>query len=274
MIIEYKDMEKVEQTISDWLKGKFLKERILFGDMATLMLESFKPLEGHSESTSNYKLALLALSSRMFNDCEGAKQLLLWGLPDQSQPLIRDIIECIQLLRLFLKKPRYAERWLINLNEYQPSDVNAQLKKLHIEAREYAFYGSLSHGVHSNLLGSLSPLQEREAGDHGMLRIAHFGTARTPEAEFSIQENFIIMFFLMHVALVGPLAKFYYSHIDSETYDTWAKKMENLTPRLVDITSEMIKQEEDSSNSVDPILQDLVFKKMRFESLQKRLEKE
>lgn len=270
----YNDIEATEHKISDWLKGTFLKERMLFGDMATLMFESFTPLQGHSKSTSNFNLALLALSSRMFNDCEGSKQLLLWGLPDQSQLLIRDIIECSLLFRLFLKKPNQAERWLINLKEYSAGAVNAQLKEIGINAREYAFYGSLSHEAHSNLLGSLSHIQEREVGKNSMLRTAHFGTARTPETEFFIQGSFVTLFFLMFVALAEPLAEFFYSHVDDETYNTWVKKLGKLTTRLVSIAQEMVKRIDDSDNSVDPALQELVFKKMRFENLQNLLEKE
>jgi len=269
MYTNYQDIEEVEHKISDWLKGKFLKERMLFGDMAILMLESFKQLENHYSNSSKSELALLTLSSRMFNDCEGAKQLLLWGLPDQAQPLIRDIIECTLLFRLLSKNPRLAERWLINLSEYQPGHVNAQLKELGIEAREYALYGTLSHSSHSNLLASLSHVQEKEVGENSMLRVFHLGAARTPEAEQSIQRDFIILFYLMHVALVEPLAEFYYQHTDEDIYNTWVKKIGNLVPRLVDITSEIKKQKVIGSNSIDPVIHDLAFKKMRIENLKK-----
>jgi hypothetical protein len=73
---EYDKIEKVETEISEWLRGRFLKERPLFGEMAELMLESLKPLGGHFQDTAEGELALLTLSSRMFNDCEGAKELL------------------------------------------------------------------------------------------------------------------------------------------------------------------------------------------------------
>lgn len=75
---EYEEIEKVEIKISDWLKGRFLKERLLYGEMAELMLESVKPLSGRHRGTAKSELALLTLATRMFNDLEGAKQLLVF----------------------------------------------------------------------------------------------------------------------------------------------------------------------------------------------------
>ncbi len=48
---EYERIENVESEISEWLKGRFPKERLLFGEMAELMLESLKPLGGHFQGT-------------------------------------------------------------------------------------------------------------------------------------------------------------------------------------------------------------------------------
>ena len=38
-------------------------------------------------------MSLSALATRLFNDAEGAKHLLLMGLPSQAHIVIRDIIE-------------------------------------------------------------------------------------------------------------------------------------------------------------------------------------
>ena len=65
---EYAEMEKIESQISDWLKGKFLKERLLFGEMADLMIEAIRPLSGHSKDTDHSELALLTLATRIFNN--------------------------------------------------------------------------------------------------------------------------------------------------------------------------------------------------------------
>lgn len=105
---EYERMEKVEIKISEWLKRTFLKERLLFVEMVELIIEVFKPLGGRREDSDKGELALLTLGTRIFNNCEGVKQLLLWGLPDQAQPIIRDTIECMLLFRFFLKKPKTA----------------------------------------------------------------------------------------------------------------------------------------------------------------------
>jgi hypothetical protein len=44
---KYDEVEKIGAGISDNLKKIFLKERLLYGEMIELLLESFKPLEGN-----------------------------------------------------------------------------------------------------------------------------------------------------------------------------------------------------------------------------------
>lgn len=268
---EYDKIEKVESAISEWLKGRFLKERLLFGEMTELMLESLKPLSGYFQGTAEGELALLTLASRMFNDCEGAKQLLLWGLPDQAQPLIRDIIECTLLFRLFLKKPKTAKNWIMSLAEYRPGDVNTKLLESGVDAKEYSLYGPLSHDAHSNLLASLSHVQEIDAGEKGMLRIAHFGSARTPETEYFVQQDFLMLFFLIHIALKEPLAELYYRHSKSDVFEVWYGKVDNLLPKLESLTAEITAKPVFGTSEVDHTIQQLVYKKMRFDEFKRRL---
>jgi len=175
------------------------------------------------------------------------------------------------LFRLFLKKPKTAKKWLINLGEYQPGDVNTKLLELGIDAKEYGLYGSLSHAAHSNLLASLSHVQEIDLGEKGMLRVVHFGSSRTAETEYFIQQCFLTLFFLLHIALQEPLAELYSQHCESDVLETWYRNVDNLRPRLVDITSEMVAKPVDEIPQVNRELQELVNKKMRFEKLKKRI---
>lgn len=271
MGVEYERIEKAETKISEWLKGRFLKERLLFGEMAELMLESVKPLGGRDKGTAEGELALLTLATRMFNDFEGAKNLLLWGLPDQAQPVIRDTIECTMLLRLFLQKPRAAKKWLMSLAEYQPGDVNAKLLKLGIDAKEYSLYGPLSHESHSNLVASLSHVQEIDVGEQGMLRLFHFGSARTPETEYSVQEGFLMLFFLLHMALKEPLAALYYEYSESDVYGIWGGKVDNVLAKLEDLSAEMTVEPGGERGQVNQRLQEIVNKKMRVEEFKRRV---
>lgn len=268
---EYERIEKVETKISEWLKGKFLKERLLFGEMAELMLESVKPLSGRHKGTAKSELALLTLATRMFNDLEGAKQLLLWGLPDQANIVIRDIIERMLLFRLFLQKPKTAKKWLMSLAEYQPGDVNAKLSESGVDAKEYPLYGPLSHEGHSNLLASLSHVQEMDVGEQGMLRVFHFGSTRTAEAEYSIQHGFLTLFFLFYLALMEPLAELYHRHSESDVFEVWYGKIDILRPKLVELGSEITEKTIDGMSEVNHDIQELVKKKMRFEEFKRRV---
>jgi len=268
---EYERIEKVEAKISEWLKGVFLKERLLLAEMLELILESFKPLGGRRKDTDECELALATLATRMFNDAEGAKQLLLWGLPDQAEPVIRDIIECMLLFRLFLRKPKTGKKWLMNLTQYQPRHVNAELLKLGVHAKEYAWYGLLSHAGHANLLASLSHTQEMDVGEQGMLRQFHFGSARTAETERFIQWGFLPLFFLLYVALNEPLAELYYGRSESDVFSTWCTKVNDLKPKLLELFSEIAEKPAFGASKVDHVLQQLTDKKMRFQEFKRIL---
>jgi hypothetical protein len=268
---EYERIEKLEAKISEWLKGAFLKERLLFAEMLELVLESFRPLGKHDKYTAEDELALLTLATRMFNDAEGAKQLFLWGLPDQAQPLIRDVIECMLLFRLFLRRPKRAKKWLIDLAEYQPGAVNAELLELGVRAKEYAWYGLLSHEGHSNLLASLSHTQETDIGEEGMLRQFHFGGARTPETERLIQWGFLMLFFLLYVALREPLAELYYRRSQSHIFSRWGTKLHDLRPKLLELHSEITQKPLFGTSRADPALWKLTKKKLRLEEFRRIL---
>ena len=267
---EYEKIEKFGSDIYEWYKGILLKERLLYGEMVELLVESVKPMGGYRKDTVYDELALFTLATRIFNNSEGAKHLLLQGLPSQAQIVLRDIIECTMLFRLFLKNPELAKRWLMELKEYQPGDVNTKLLEMSIHAREYAFYGLLSHEGHSNLLASLSSVQEKEVKE-GMLRTFHFGSSRTPETIFFVQQGFLTLFFLLHISLIEPLAEFYSQHSDTDSFTTWAKKVNSLFPKLEGFVAEYATKSIAEKAQIDQHLYKLVEKKMRLEEFKIRL---
>jgi len=267
---EYERIERVTSEIYEWYKGVLLKERLLYGEMVELLLESVKPMGGDRKDTAYDELALFTLATRIFNNSEGAKHLLLQGLPNQAQIVLRDIIECTMLFRLFLKNPELAKRWLMELKEYQPGDVNTKLLEMGIHAREYAFYGMLSHEGHSNLLASLSSVQEKEVKE-GMLRTFHFGSSRTPETVFFVQHGFLTLFFLLHISLIEPLAEYYSQHSDTNSFKIWAEKVNSLFPKLEALVTEINPKRGEGASQVDPHILDLVAKKMRLKEFKTRL---
>jgi hypothetical protein len=202
---------------------------------------------------------------------EGAKNLLLWGLPDQANTVIRDVIECMLLLRLFLHKPKTATKWLMSLAEYQPGKVYAELSKSGINAIEYSLYGPLSHEGHSNLLASLSHVQEMDVGKQGMLRIFHFGSTRTSETEYFIQHGFLTLFFLFYLALMEPLAELHYRHSEPDVFEAWRRKVDVLRPKLVELGSEMTKKTIAGMPEINHAILELTKKKLRFEQFKVRL---
>jgi len=267
---EYEKIENFGSEIYEWYKGMLLKERLLYSEMIELLLESIKPLEGYRKDTVYDELSLLTVSTRLFNDAEGAKGLLLRGLPSQANIVIRDIIECTMLFRLFLKNPEIAKRWLMALKEYRLGDVDAKLLEMSVGAREYAFYGILSHEGHSNLLASISNVQEEEVKE-GMRRTFHFGSSRTLETIFFVQQGFLTLFFLLHISLIEPFAEFYSQHSDTDSFAIWATKVDNLFPKLEEFVAEITKKKSEGETQVDKHIYELVKKKMRVEEFKIRL---
>ncbi|MFC2018677.1 hypothetical protein ACFLU4_01805 [Chloroflexota bacterium] len=263
---EYKKIEKVGDEILEWYKGILSKERLLYSEMIELSLESIRPLAGYRKDTIYDELSLLTLFTRLFNDVEGAKDLLLRGLPDQANIVIRDIIECTMLFRLFLKNSEIAERWLMKLKEYQLGDVNTKLIEIGVKAREYAFYGMLSHEGHSNLLASISSVQEEEVKE-GMLRTFHCGSSRTPETVFFVQHGFLMLFFLLYISLVEPLAECYSQHSDASSFSIWAEKVNSMSLKFVELAREYAKKSIAEKAQFDTGLYKLTEKKMRWKEV-------
>lgn len=269
-MMSMKQLKKKGDEIFEWYKGVLLKERLLYGGMIELLLESIRPLEGYRKDRVHGELSLLTVFTRLFNDAEGAKDLLLRGLPDQANIVIRDIIECTMLFRLFLKTPELAERWLMKLKEYQPKVINTKLIEMGIKAREYAFYGTLSHEAHSNLLASLSSVQEKEVKE-GMLHTFHCGSSRTPETVYFVQHGFLMLFYLLYISLIEPLAEYYSQHSDTVIFSIWAEKVNSLSPKLVELAREYAEKTIAENAQFDQELYKLTEKKMRWEELKIRL---
>lgn len=267
---EYQTIEKVGNEIFEWYKGVLLKERLLYSEVIELLLESIRPLEGYRKDTVYDELSLLTVFTRLFNDAEGAKGLLLRGLPAQANIVIRDIIECTMLFRLFLKTPELAERWLMKLKEYQPKVINTKLIEMGIKAKEYAFYSTLSHEAHSNLLASLSSVQEEEVKE-GMLRTFHCGSSRTPETVYFVQHGFLTLFYLLYISLMEPLAECYSQHSDTVIFSIWAEKVNSLSLKLVELTREYARKTIAEKAQFDQELYKLTEKKMRWEEFKIRL---
>jgi len=173
------------------------------------------------------KAAVLMLISRMFNDFESAKLLILNGLCEQAYMPLRDTIECMMLIRLFNAEAKRALRWVSRLAEYSPGQVKKRLDELKIDAPEYALYSPLSRLSHANLLGSLTHVQEVNLGDRNLLRTYHFGGFRNDKwIGRELQFALIHMIF----ALVGPLGQTYWLHLPDP--HGWYEDVMALMPRL------------------------------------------
>jgi len=270
MDIKYSEIEKFGDELMEWYKGMFLKERLLHGEIMELILEAVLPLQEPTKDTDFRKLALLTLATRIFDDAEGIKSNLLRGLPNQAQMVLRDIVECIMLFRLFINNPEFAKRWMMRSVELQPGSINAELLKIGVHAREYAFYGLLSHEGHANFLASISKVQEEEVVE-GMRSTFHFGSSRTPETMFFVRHCFLDMFFLLHILLIEPLSEYYFHNSERTVYMEWAKKVNKLLPRLEDLVNDKTIKGIEGTGELEQHIKDLVEDKMRLKEFKKIL---
>ena len=159
----------------------------------------------------------------------------------------------------------------MDLAEYQPGNVNAKLLALGIRAKEYAWYGLLSHQGHSNLLASLSHSQETNVGEQGMLRQFHFGSARTAETELLIQVGFLMLFSLLNIALNEPLAELYYGRSESGVASRWGARVRDLKPELVELFSAVADRPVSNTSEATHALMELTNKKLRLNEFERIL---
>lgn len=263
----YSRIERFEEEIYPSRKGLFLKERQLFAGLAELTLESSKPLEGRLPSDDGPESELLVLITRMFDDFEAAKLLLSFGLPEQAPPLLRDAIECTLYARLFLHNTKAAKKWVGNLAQYSAGDVVSRLGQLGIVAPEYALYGTLSHLAHTNLLCSLTHVDEVDVGQSGVARTFHFGGAKGEQTEVISQAYFCLMFMLMTVALAGPLARIRHRHLPG--FDDWLNRLKAVSSVAEEITAEIASKLR--RNPTRPAWDALVERRMKLDELTSRV---
>lgn len=224
----YDRIVEFEDKLHQWTKGLFLEERMIFAEMAELMLY---PLEQFPDSSKGKdgekKSVVLMLISRLFNDLEAAKLLILNGYCEQAYMPLRDTIECTMLLRLFQVDEKRALRWVTRAAEYSPRLVRERLDELGIKVPEHAFYPFWSSVAHANLLGCVTKVRETELGEGTLLRTYHFG-GYANERWIGLQLNLALLQMLL--ALVGPLTEIY-SEFFSDVV-AWHKKVMETVPRL------------------------------------------
>ena len=270
MVYNYKDIEKFGDETFEWYKGMFLKERILHGEIMELLLESITPLQKSSKTTDYRALALLTLATRLFNDAEAVKDVLLRGLPSQAQMITRDTIECIMLFRLFLNNAELAKRWMMRSIEYQAGTVNTELLRMGVKAKEYAFYGILSHEGHANFLASISNVQE-ESSEEGTRRTFHFGSSKIQSVIYFVHHGFLDLFFLLHILLTEPLAEYYSQQSEVVVYTEWSKRVDNLIPKMESLVTEATWKSNEGISEPDDYIKELVAQKLRVKEFKKTL---
>lgn len=196
----------------------FDKQVTLFEEMMELFLE---PL---NEVTSNWhhreeKTALMFILTRIFNDYESSRLMLLNGLPEQAVMPMRDAIECMMLFRLFSEDSKFALRWTDYFKEYKASTVKTFLDELKVECPEYAFYGMYSEMVHPNLLSVASKVTEHELANKGIMREYHFGGMNRPTWTEQVFNHLLVMILMTIFSVLPPT----YARFMTNPYEWWDK---------------------------------------------------
>jgi len=233
----------------------FSKQLALFDEWMELYLE---PLDKISSGIHlKEKSPIIVLLARMFNDFESSKLLLLYGLPEQANMTMRDIIECMMLIRLFGNDSKLALRWMENLKEYHPSYVKKRLDELEIDCPEYAFYGTLSTLTHANLLSVVSTVTEKMLTNNLLLQTYHFGGINNPSW---IELVFNILFIFLSVTLASVLPPVYSPYMSNP--EEWWNKQVELSGKLKELLGDSIQFEEVEKTGKGKAERDMVFKKL------------
>jgi hypothetical protein len=165
------------------------------------------------------KSSLMVILTRLFNDFESARFLLLNGFPEQAIMSMRDALECMMLFRLFSNDSKYASRWSVYFKEYHISIVKSFLDELGVECPEYAFYGMLSEMVHPNLLSVASKVTEHEITNTGMVRSYHFGGMNRPTWTTPVFNNLLVFILMTLLSVLSPVYATYMNNPE----EWWSK---------------------------------------------------
>jgi len=224
----YDRIRDFENRLSDWSRGIFLAEGVVFQEMMDLIIEPLESAEGEWDHSTTKSGVLLVLS-RMFNDFEASYVLALRGLPQQAVHGIRDAIECMLLIRLFEAEPKTALRYLKDAKQYHAGTCKALLKEKGIETPEYTTYSMFSSLAHPNVLGAISHVSE-ERVDSGLLRTYHFGGHRN---ERWVQLTLHQILLTMAMALLSVLPPIYGPAMD-DRWD-WYFRARATIPKLKEL---------------------------------------
>lgn len=262
----YNEIKNFELKLQIQSYSYFNKQIALFEEMMELFLE---PL---NEVTNNWhnkeeKSALLFLLTRIFNDYESSRLLLLNGLPEQAVMPMRDTIECMMLFRLFNKDSKFALRWTEYFKEYKASTVKTFLDELKCDCPEYGFYGMFSEMVHPNLLSVASKVTEHEVAKNKLIRSYHFGGMNRPTWTMQVFNNLLIIL-LMTLSSILPLNYFRFM----ENPEKWRDKVKAVTDKLGELGADL-KLEQKETTIKNKNEQAIISKKLKVWRLKAELEK-
>lgn len=148
----YDGIDSFESEMAGWFSSLFGPQLKLFREQSELLLEG--QLDSDSKySTDDSRNVLYLLIARLFNDFESAKKLLQFGFCDQVNMSIRDSIESLLLIELFVRDNRLAGKWMTNLNQYRAGMLIKTLKDDHgFDSPLADLYYIYSQVAHPNFL--------------------------------------------------------------------------------------------------------------------------
>ena len=235
-------MEKYLDKIKQFEEELFLKSQMYFRDQLSVfdeMMELYlEPLEEISKNWyfKDEKSPEIMLISRIFNDFESSRILILHGLTEQAHMPMRDIVECMMLFRLFEYKPELALRWMKNLKEYSPSNVKAELSKSKVNCPEYdVLYGMLSELTHPNLLSVVHNVIERKkTQSEWVIQTYTLGGVNNPTWTQMVFTNFLILLLMVMTEILLPA---YYPVMNNP--EEWRRKVISVGDILIEFGADL-----------------------------------
>jgi hypothetical protein len=252
----YDEVKEFEYALHIHSYKYFNKQVALFEEMMELYMEPLTEVSSRWHFKEG-KGASELLLSRLFNNFESSRLLLLNGLPEQAIMPMRDVVECAMLLRLFGSDSKRALRWMKNLKEYHPTDVKNRLDELEVDCPEYAFYGMLSELSHANLLSVVSSVTEKRLTNNVLIETYHFGGMNNPTWIGLGFNNIFILLYLILASLLPPI----YAPYMKNPQEWWNKVVE-LKDKLRELVEDL-EFEEVEETGKDKVAKEMVFKKLK-----------
>ncbi len=246
--------------ILDFEKQLTVENRQEFGEEIRLAIELFNLFLEADESNSKKwqgqeeRQSTMELINRAFNSLHASFKLILDGMTVQGMALLRDVIECVNHIKLFESDFEYRKRWCQG-EVFFPRDVIKRLNELGIALPQLnKEYKSFSRVYLHPSKGGIAPHTINwypSLGAQGVIYL-YGGVKDIPRTRSAI---------LMNTMFVYEAIRFLWKEmypVDKETQPQWYRRLASVYSHIFSLKAKVDKEQFDEKVNQLKIIREII----------------